>query len=461
MYIANKLGAEALGVYSIIMSIYMFCVTLATSGVNLAITKVVSEEAEKHNECAIPKIIKICITYSLVLGIFSCILLIFFTPYICNIILANKVSKFALYILALSLPFVAVSSALSGYFLAVRKMVKTSIIQIFAQFIKIGIITILVSLIFKDINTAVLCLVLGAFISEIFNLILLYFLYLKDKRKLTCSYTNGNYSKRVFKIAIPLAITSYIRSGLHTLKHVLIPLRLKAHNMSYERALTEYGMMSGMALPIIMFPSVIVYSYSSLLLPEFSRYSVELNKERINNTTSKIFKVTLYFSIAISAILMIYGNDIGYLLYKNITVGRYIKLMAPLIVLIYLDNVVDNILKGLGKQISVMCCNILDLAISVSFIYFLLPVFGSLGYIIVLYISEILNYVISIITLFKTTDLKFKYIEWVIFPILLITLSIIISKFMFLNNIYLQMCISIVFYSILLLILTIYKKIKI
>ena len=145
---------------------------------------------------------------------------------------------------------------------------------------------------------------------------------------------------------------------------------------------------------------------------------------------------------------MIYGNDIGYLLYKNITVGRYIKLMAPLIVLIYLDNVVDNILKGLGKQISVMCCNILDLAISVSFIYFLLPVFGSLGYIIVLYISEILNYVISIITLFKTTDLKFKYIEWVIFPILLITLSIIISKFMFLNNIYLQMCISIVFYSI-------------
>ena len=102
--------------------------------------------------------------------------------------------------------------------------------------------------------------------------------------------------------------------------------------------------------------------------------------------------------------------------------------MAPLIVLMYLDNVIDNILKGLGKQISVMCCNILDLVISVSFIYFLLPIFGSVGYIIVMYISEILNYTISVITLFKETELKFKYFEWVILPVICIGISILISN---------------------------------
>ena len=66
--------------------------------------------------------------------------------------------------------------------------------------------------------------------------------------------------------------------------------------------------------------------------------------------------------------------------------GWYIKIIAPLIPLMYLDNVIDNILKGLGKQVSVMMCNILDLIVSVSFIYFLLPIFSTNGYIIVLYI---------------------------------------------------------------------------
>ena len=94
----------------------------------------------------------------------------------------------------------------------------------------------------------------------------------------------------------------------------------------------------------------------------------------------------------------------------------------------YLDNVIDNILKGLGKQVSVMMCNILDLVISVSFIYFLLPVFSTNGYIIVLYISEILNYTISVMTLFRTTDLKFKFFNWVIFPVISMAISILLTK---------------------------------
>ena len=99
----------------------MFCITLATSGVNLAITKVVSEEAEKNNLHASPKITRICIIYSLILGILACILLILFTPYICNNIIANKISYITLYVLAISLPFTSVSSAFLRLFSCSKK----------------------------------------------------------------------------------------------------------------------------------------------------------------------------------------------------------------------------------------------------------------------------------------------------------------------------------------------------
>ena len=430
IFLANKIGSEAIGVYGLIMSIYMFAVTIATSGVNLATTKVISEEIEKQNSGNIPRIVKRCFLYSLLMGVFACFLLIVFTPYICKRWLMNKVSHLVLYTLAMSLPFVSMTSAISGYFLAVRNVLRTSISQIAAQLIRIGIIFLLITSVFpNNVNGSSLALVIAATLSELISFIFLYITYKKDKKNYTHVNTKSVLlTKRILNISAPIAITSYIRSGLNTLKQIIIPLRLKLSGMSYAKALSQYGAICGMAMPIIMFPSVIVYSYSSLLIPEFSRYSVNHDKSIMNNTICKMFKLTLYFSIGITGILMYFGKQIGNILYGSIDVGWYIKIMAPLITLIYLDNVIDSILKGLGRQVSVMCCNILDLIISVSFIYFLLPEFGSIGYIIVMYISEILNYSISVITLFRETNVKFKYFSWVILPIFCITLSLILTN---------------------------------
>lgn len=458
IFLANKIGAEAIGVYSLIMSIYMFTITIATSGINLAATKVISEEIEKQNLANIPIIVKRCFIYSFIMGCVACALLILFTPYISKNWLMDKVSVNVLYTLSISLPFVSLTSAISGYFLATRNVLRTSISQIAGQLIRIGIVFILITHVFQNnINNSALALVIGTTLSEIISFIFLYITYIKDKLNYTIVNAKEKaLTKRLLKISVPIAITSYIRSGLNTLKQIIIPIRLKLFGMSYEIAIAKYGIICGMAMPIIMFPSVIVYSYSSLLVPEFSRLSVHSDKSIMNNTICKMFKITLYFSIAITGILMIFGKDLGTLIYNTPDVGWYIKIMAPLIILIYLDNVIDSILKGLGKQVSVMCCNILDLVISVSFIYYLLPVFGSIGYIIVMYISEILNYTISVITLFKETNIKFKYYEWIIVPTLCITCSLIVTNFFqfsYLNTItslILKIIVSILIYILLL-----------
>lgn len=431
IFLANKLGAEIIGIYGLVFSIYMFTVTIATSGINLAVTKITSEELEKKNSSIIPKIIKNCFIYSLIMGLVACFLLIVFTPVICDKWLINKVEPRVLYMLAISLPFISTSSAITGYFMAIRNALKVSVSQVLSEITRIVIVFILVMFLFpNDTNSSLLALIIGNTISDVVPCLFLYASYLKRNKNSSLCHSKKDFeNSRIFKICIPIAITSYIRSGLNTLKQILIPIRLKLSGMSYEKAIARYGIISCMALPIIMFPSVIVFSYSSLLIPEFSRFSVHPDKSVMHNAIRKMFSLTLYFSIAIAGILMYFGKEIGFLLYNNYEVGWYIKLLAPLIPLIYLDNVIDSILKGLGKQVSVMCCNILDLAISVSFIYFLLPVFGSLGYIIVMYISEILNYSISVVSLFKEINLKFNYKDWVIIPIVCILLAIVVTNF--------------------------------
>lgn len=462
IYIANLIGAEAVGVFSIIMSIYAFGITLATSGIHLATTKVLSEELEMGNSKNIRKILIRSITYSLILGSITFILAICFAPYICDVCLKGKVNYITIYILALSFPFVSITSGINGYFMAVRKVIKSSICQILSQIIRILIITITLSYIFpKTINYSILALCLGSTLSEIIYFIFLYIMYKKDSKKIinTNNSNTSNLTKRLLKISIPIAITSYIRSFLSTLKQILIPIRLKLYGMDYSTAVSNYGIITGMALPVIMFSSVIVYSYSSLLVPEFSRYSVAKDNSKMEKSISKLFKITLYFSICVTGILMFFGNSLGNILFKTPKVGYYIKIMAPLIPLMYLDNVVDNILKGLGKQVSVMICNIVDLVISLSFIYFLLPSLGIMGFIVVMYISEILNYTVSVITLFKATNVKFKYIDWVLFPIFAITLSILLSNLFNLEKyLAINILITISFYLILIFLKEFFKK---
>ena len=427
VYISNKIGAEAVGVFGLIMSVYMFAVTFATSGINITCVRIVSEELAYCNMGNIKKVVKQCSIFSLFLGITACIILFICAPYISSTLLHNKVSPIPLYILAISLPTNSICACLNGYFSAVRKVTKTASTQILEQFVKIALTAFFINIFLPSgIDFACLSLVLGSTISEILSFLYLYILYTFEKHKYISKPTSRkDFSRQILRISAPMAFTSYIRSGLSTLKQVIIPLRLEKYGISCERALSQYGIINGMVMPIILFPSVLINSFSSLLIPEFSELNTRNSSNRINNILPKIFKVTLLFSICIIGIFWCFSDELSLAIYNNIEISKFIKILCPLIAFMYLDTIVDSILKALDKQVSVMGINILDLFVSIAFIYFLLPIYGILGYITVIFISEILNSTVSLRELLKISNFKIDYINWIIKP----TLSAIATNF--------------------------------
>lgn len=109
----------------------------------------------------------------------------------------------------------------------------------------------------------------------------------------------SGYLKKILRIALPVAVTSYIRSGLSTLKQLLIPFSLERHSASCDEALSQYGLINGMTMPLLMFPCIIITSCAGLLIPEFARYNLKKDFDRMNEVTSFIFKFTSFFSICI------------------------------------------------------------------------------------------------------------------------------------------------------------------
>ena len=217
-----------------------------------------------------------------------------------------------------------------------------------------------------------------------------------------------DYTHRIVRISIPIAITSYIRSGLSTFKQLIIPSSLEKSGINCSESLSKYGIINGMALPIIMFPDILVKSFASLLIPEFARYNAKQDYKRTRQMTTILLFLIGGAAFGLTVILFVFSDFLANLIYKDLTVGHYIRILAPLATFIYIDTVVDAILRGLDAQVGVMIINILDLALSTTFIYFAVPKLGLIGYLISIYMSEILNFVVSLAQLIKIVYFKKK-----------------------------------------------------
>lgn len=215
-----------------------------------------------------------------------------------------------------------------------------------------------------------------------------------------------SYNKRILRITIPVALTSYLRSGLSTLKQLLIPTSLQKSGMNSSNSLIAYGIVHGMAMPIVMFPVCLITSFSGLLVPEFTRYYAQKNYKKIKTLSLLILLCTFIFSFVIAVLIFAFSDSISNLIYKKLEIAKYLRILSPLIIIMYLDIVIDSILKGLDAQVDVMIINIFDCIISIAFIYFLVPILGFSGYLISIFISETIDFSLSGYKLLKLLKSK-------------------------------------------------------
>ena len=246
IFVANKVGSEAIGIFSLIMSVYNFAITVATSGIGIACTCIVSEEFAKGNYINGIKAVKTSILFAVLLGFLSSFCVILFAPIISDIWLKDMVSEIPLYLISLGLPLIAVSSVIGGYFSSVEKPYKSAISQVLETSVKIiATICLLYFNPSKDVESICISLILADVISEIFSFSLNILFYKIDKQKYISKRSLPiQMKKKIFTIAFPISITSCIRSGLSSLKQFLIPIRLELSGISYSLAVSNYGLIN-------------------------------------------------------------------------------------------------------------------------------------------------------------------------------------------------------------------------
>ena len=432
-FISRTVGAEATGLYTLVMTVYSFAVTLATSGISLTVTRLVASAVGEGRPKEVGRVLWGSFIFSLAFGLLATLGLFFGAEMIGRVILSDARTVLSLKVLAFSLVPAALSAALSGYFVGVKRVGFNAATSVLCQLIKIAITVLLVIYLSPyGIVSAVVGLCVGITFTEILGFLLFFFEFLYDWRK------NGTKSEKktpaissVSRTALPLAFSAYVRSLLLNIEHILIPKKLRESGESSAEAYAHYGTLHGMALPLVVFPMSPLSSFAGLLVPEFAEDMSAGRQQRMSRIASTSMNMTLAYAIISAVFLYVFSEELGYVVYDSYEAGYYIATLAFVVPIMYLDHVTDSMLKGIGEQVFSMWVNITDSLLSVFLVWILIPRMGIMGYAVVIVLMEGYNFLLSFIRLRKKVKFKITPIRSIILPLLASVISARIALALF------------------------------
>lgn len=396
-YLSGRIGAAGIGLYQLVMSVELLASTFAISGIRFAVTRLVSEELGMGRAGGVHGAMVRSALYALIFGSAAMLLLTRFAEPVGFLWIGDARTVMSLRILAFGLPCLALSSVISGYFTACGRIWKPSLVHLMEQ----CAVVVFVALFLErapegDIELSCAAVCAGVTASDILSLALMLAFYLGDRRKYGSRTGESiRLTGRMLSVALPLAVSAYARSALSTLEHLLVPRGFRKSGLSADAALAGYGVIQGMAMPVLSFPSCLLSSLAENVIPELTGAQVRGEREKIRREVRSLLTMSLLFAIAVAFALFVTSDFIGSALFASSEAGKYIRLLAPLIPAMYVDMVVDGCLKGLGQQVWSMGINILDAGLGVLLVYTLLPIGALDAYIGIIYFNELLNLALS------------------------------------------------------------------
>lgn len=418
-YLSAKIGAEGMGLYQLIFSVFMLAVTLSTSGISLAVTRMVTAAIAANRRETVRSVVTKCFLFCLTVSCTIAALLLVFSDFAAAAILGYKGAAGSLRILALGLPFMSLCTCMKGYFLAVDESLSTAMSDAVEQ-----VLTILAAVALfwyfapQSIEAACLAAMLASTFGEAVSFLSGWIAYRRSLRRNTPKTVEPGRGvlHGMFHIAVPCTLSSAARSLLSTGENLLIPRELRRYGLSEAQSMAAYGLLQGMAMPMLYFPSSFLSSFASLLIPRIAREFEQKHRRAVAHITETAVGAALQFGVFCAAVFFVFGEDWGAAFYSSAEAGGYLRILAPLVPLLYLDVVVDSLLKGLDEQLNSMKYNFTDSLIRVLLILCFMRFSGMPAYVAILFFSSIFNAMMSVRRLLKVAQVRIRVVKNAVLP---------------------------------------------
>lgn len=417
MRISEESGNAAVGIMSLIFSFFSCIMVLANGNVFVSTSRFVSEEKEGKGN--IRRVMRYSITFSLCVSIFFAVISFALSDKLSENVFKSTDFSLTIKILSLALTPAAVGSCIKGYFHGLRK-IRIPMNGDIAEFVSKWLCMGFLLLFFKRINfytVTVISVFFGEFLSAVYYIVK----YIKSRRDDTFTegppviQNAGAYMKKNF----PIILGGYVSMIMSGANELIVPAMLLKCGDSADAALGQYGMFEAMIIPAVFFPSAVMGSMSNIMLPE-SAAAMKAGGERPRILVRNAFTKAFSYSFFIAGIFFSFGKSIGTLICPSDTlVGESLCILAPVIPFIYLEIILEGMLKGMGQQNFCTVNSLCEYVVRIGCVIVFVPVCGFWGVIVSYYASNCLSNISRIIKVLKTAGARFYFSDYIGKPVII------------------------------------------
>lgn len=472
IFLSRTIGAEGLGLYNMVHPVYGICFALCAGSVQTAVSRFVAANIEKGKT-----VFRTGLVISLTIGTGLAFLIVWFSGPLAHYILLEDRCAPLLPFMAISVPFSAIHACINGYYYGVQKTKVPALAQIVEQIIRMGAVFLIADILVESGQEITVELaVMGHFIGELASCFftVLCFCFCSPDRNgfpahspvspgtssdITISNkhdyigsTKANHTgpntvsdkagltlpsrfrcllsdfqdtaPPLMALALPLMGNRLVLNVLSSAEAIWIPSRLEAFGLTPSESFSVYGVLTGMAMPFILFPSAITNSMAVLLLPTVAEAQADGKQSRIAQTISMSLRYSLYMGILCIGVFTLFGEELGVSVFHDASSGTFMQILAWLCPFLYLATTLGSILNGLGKTSVTFLQNVAALLLRLSFVVLGIPRFGITAYLWGMLASELLLAALHLLSLRKLVSFSWDVWDIIVKPALFLMISV-------------------------------------
>lgn len=345
--ITRQIGTEGIGLYSLVMPTFGLFIAIATFSYPVAISKIISAKG-KSSKKAIFSIIPI----SIILNLFTLLIIFLISKPLANIFLKDQRLYIPLLSIGFTLPFIGLSSIIKGYYWGKQRMGIYILSNIVEQIVRIIVLIFLIPKVIKVSLVLTISLIIVVNVLSETSSIIVMLLGLPKGIKITKEdlRPSKEYIKDIMNICVPSTSSKIVGSISHFLEPIVLINVLSYVGYSNNYIVTEYGIVNGYSLALLLIPQFFTMSISTSLIPELSKsYSIG----DIKNCKKRLFQITglslmigafstgIIFAVPEYFLNLIYNTNLG---------ANYIRVLAPFFLLYFINTPLASAMQALDMS---------------------------------------------------------------------------------------------------------------
>ncbi len=430
IFMAKTIGAEGMGLYQLITPIYLLVWSVSASGLSTTMSKLTAQEKARGYMGNVKRILHLSIIGTIIMSLIFSVTLYRFSEIIALVIVKDSRTALSLRIISLCFPFMSAGSILRGYYLGLQNTSISAISQVLEQCVRMVVIYLLAGLLIpKGLEYACSAAVWGMAIGEVisFLYVLIYYIF---KRKMYASsiLSYKGALSMILSMAIPLTLNRMAGSLFSTAENILLPQQLQVYGLTQGESISLLGRLTGMAMPLITFPSSLLTALATATMPAISESYALKKHNRIKSTLHQSLTFTAIISAFTTGIFIAFPTELGILIYSQRQIGDMLKILAILCPFMYTQVTMSAVLNGLGEQLFIFKIGLLSSTINLCAICFAVPFFGINGFIYPWILNSIIVTFVTIYKVNNTLEILIPIVRQYLLPTLAIILSCLCGK---------------------------------